>query len=170
MAKVKDNLVVEGIRGKLGSLIFRLMPNGETWISKQHNFSNRKFSKGQKAHQSRFQKASAYARSAAKVHPIYARLAKGTVKSPYNWALSDWFHAPVIHQVEQTKGHIRVSATDNVQVTKVQVTIVNKSGKVLAKGEAAKGKGNWWDYVTQAEGSILVEAWDLAGNVTKSPK
>lgn len=170
MAKVGANVVTEGMRGKVGNLVFRLMPNGETWVSKNYDFSNRKFSKAQKKHQGRFQIASAYAKSAARKHSIYAQLAKGTVKSPYNWALSDWFNPPVIHQIERAKERIRVQATDNVMVTKVQVAIVNKGGKVLAKGEAKKGKGDWWEYVTPAEGSILVEAWDLAGNVAKSEK
>lgn len=170
MAKVADNLVVEGLRGKIGNLLFRRMPNGETWVSKNYDFSKRKFSKAQKKHQGRFQEAAVYAKSASRKYPIYAQLAKGTVKSPYNWALSDWFNPPVIHQIERAKDRIRVVATDNVRVTKVQVTILNKAGKVLAKGEAAKGKGNWWDYVTPIEGSILVEAWDLAGNLVRSEK
>jgi hypothetical protein len=168
MAKVGENMVMEGIRGKVGNLVFRLMPNGETWVSKNYDFSNRKFSRAQKSHQSRFQQAAAYARRAARVHPIYRELAKGTVRSPYNWALADWFNPPVIQRIEQTKGHIRVLATDNVRVTKVQVTILDKKGKVLEKGEGIKGKGDWWVYVSNAQGRIVAEAWDLAGNVAKS--
>ena len=34
MTKVVDNIVMEGNRGKLGNLVFRLMPNGEIWVSK----------------------------------------------------------------------------------------------------------------------------------------
>jgi hypothetical protein len=167
MTKVVDNIVMEGNRGKLGNLVFRLMPNGEIWVSKNYDFSTRKFSKAQKSHQSRFQEAAAYARVAAKVHPIYAQLAKGTVKSPYNWALSDWFNPPVIQQIEQAKGRIRIRATDNVMVTKGQVTILDKKGKVVDKGEAIKGKGDGWDCVPRAQGKILAEVWDLAGNVAK---
>ena len=170
MAKVVDNLVMEGTRGKIGNVVFRLMPNGETWISKNYDFSNRKFSRAQKSHQSRFQEAAAYAKGAAKKYPIYAQLAKGTVKSPYNWALSDWFNPPVVHQIERTKGRIRVRSTDNVMVTKVQVTILDEAGEIREKGEATKGQGDWWDYVPGAEGRILAEAWDLAGNVTRSEK
>jgi hypothetical protein len=167
MAKVDDDSLLERIKGKLGDLVFRRMPNGETWVSRNYNFSNRKFSKGQKTHQTRFQRAAAYAKNAAKKHPIYARLAKGTVKSPYNWALSDWFKPPVVQQIERTKSHIRILATDNVIVTRVQVTILDKTGKVLAKGEATKGKDNWWEYVSGANGKIVAEAWDLPGNVGK---
>lgn len=100
MAKVAGTVVMGGIIGKVGNLVFRRMPNGETWVSSDYDFSNRKFSKAQEAHQSRFQQA-AYARNAAKQYPIYAELTKGTVKSPYNWALSDSFHPPVVHQIER---------------------------------------------------------------------
>jgi len=43
-------------------------------------------------------------------------LAAGTVKSPYNWALSDWFNPPVIHIIEQKDNVIRVEVSDNVMV------------------------------------------------------
>ena len=167
MPKVVNNPALEGIRGKMGDLVFRLMPNGETWVSRTYDFSKRKFSRAQKSHQSRFQQAAAYAKNAAKVHPIYAQLAKGTVKSPYNWALSDWFKPPVIHQVEGAKGRIRIRATDNVLVTKVQVTILDAGGKVIETGEAKKGEGDWWERVSNAKGKLVIEAWDLAGNAAR---
>ena len=108
--------------------------------------------------------AAAYARAAAKTQPIYAQLAAGTVKSPYNWALSDWFNPPVIHKIERAEGHIRVQASDNVMVTRVQVTILDAEGKVVEKGEARKVESDWWEFVSGAEGKVMAEAWDLAGN------
>jgi hypothetical protein len=59
---------------------------------------------------------------------------------------------------------IRVEASDNVMVTRVQVTIVDGEGKVVEKGNAINTEGNWWEFVTNASGKILAEAWDLAGN------
>lgn len=167
MPKVKDNVVMQGISGAFGNIVFRQMPNGETWVSRNYDFSRRKFSKAQKSHQKRFKEAASYARSAAKKYPIYAELAKGTVKSPYNWALSDWFNPPVVHRIERKGGRIRVRATDNVMVTKVQVTILDAQGKVIEKGEGRKGKNDWWEYVSSVEGKIAGEVWDLAGNVVK---
>ena len=37
----------------------------------------------------------------------------------------------MIHRIEQRRGHIRVEATDNIQVTRVRVTILDEDGKVL---------------------------------------
>ena len=96
MAKVANNVLARGLSGAIGNAVFRQMPDGSTWVSAIPDFSHRKFSKGQKKHQSRFKEAAAYARSAAKKYPIYAELTKGTTKNAYNVALSDWFNPPVI--------------------------------------------------------------------------
>jgi hypothetical protein len=169
MAKVRRNIAVQGISGTIGNVVYRQMPGGETWVSGKPDFSGRKFSQGQKSHQSRFQEAAAYAREAAKTHPIYAQLAAGTVKSPYNWALSDWFNPPVIHNIERVDKLIRVQASDNVMVAKVRVTILDAGGKALEQGQAVQAENSgWWEYVSSKEGQVVAEAWDLAGNGARS--
>ena len=165
MAKVKKNPIVRGISGKIGNLVFRQMPGGETYVSGVPNFDKRKFSKGQKDHQSRFKMAVAYAREAAKTQPIYAKLAEGTGMSAYNFALSDWFNPPVIHTVERVDGKVRVQASDNVMVVKVVVSILDEERKVLEKKEAVQADGDWWEVELAADGKVVAEAWDLAGNV-----
>ena len=170
MAKVRDNPITEGLSGKLGRrLFFRKLRNGTTLLCRVPDFSHRVFSPGQLTHQSRFQQAAAYARVAAKTIPLYAELAQQRLQPAYNIALSDWFHAPVIHQVQQNNGSIHVEASDNVMVAKVVVTVLDAQGTVLEQAEAIRGEGNWWEYVPKMTGStITAEAHDLAGNVTKS--
>jgi hypothetical protein len=167
MAKVQNNPVVRGISGKIGNIVFRQMPDGSTYISGKPDFSGRKFSQGQKDHQSRFRWATAYARAAAKSQPVYAQIAKERGLSPYNIALSDWFHPPVIHKIEREDGCIRIWASDNVMVTSMQVMVLDEEGVVVEKGEGVRGEGDWWEYVPTAEGKVVVEARDLAGNVVK---
>jgi hypothetical protein len=53
-------------------------------------------------------------------------------------------------------------------VAGVQVLILDEQGKVVEKGEALRGEGDWWEYVPTAEGKVAVEARDLAGNVGKA--
>jgi hypothetical protein len=168
MAKVAKNVLVRGISGSIGGVVFRQMKDGSTWVSVSPNFSSRKFSTGQKAHQSRFKEAASYARAAAKVQPLYAELAKGTTKNAYNIALSDWFNPPVIHRVERKEGRILIDASDNVLVTRVRVTVLDEEGKTLEKGEAMQpgSKTGWWEFTPHSEGKLLAEAWDLAGNKT----
>jgi hypothetical protein len=127
-----------------------------------------KRSPGQRAHNSRFQEASAYA-SRYQSRPVYAELAENApMKTAYNFALSDWFHAPEIHRIERREGRILVEATDNVMVTKVRVAVMDADGNVLEKGEAVRSEGDWWEFCSTAEGkSILAEAWDLPKHVTR---
>ena len=166
MAKVIDNVLVRGLSGKLGDqVVIRRLRDGRTIVCAKPDFSNRKLSKGQKSHHKRFQAAADYAREAARTNPIYAQLAEGTMKNAYNVALGDWFHAPVIQSVERRGRVIRAQATDDVMVASVQVMILDKKGKVIEKGEGVRGKGDWWEYVPDAEGKVVVEARDLPGNV-----
>ncbi|HLO33744.1 MAG TPA: hypothetical protein VK249_31640 [Anaerolineales bacterium] len=168
MAKVKRNPLLRGLSGALGkSLVFRQMRDGSTVLSEKPNFEDREFSPGQLRHQSRFQQAAAYARGAARVHPIYGELTQGTLQTAYNLALSDWFKPPVIHGIQRQAGCIRVAATDNVHVTKVLVMILDEEGGIVEQGEAIRGELGLWEYETATEGRVRVEAWDLAGNVTR---
>ncbi len=165
MAKVRDNLLVQGLSGKFGDqIVFRHLRDGRTIVCKKPDFSRRKLSREQKKHHQRFKEAAAYARSAAEANPMYAQLAAGTMKNAYNIALGDWFNPPVIRSLERRGRSIRILATDDVMVTGIRVTILDKKGSVLETGEAVKGKSDWWDYVPATEGTIRVEARDLPGN------
>ncbi len=171
MAKVHKNLFMQGLSGKLGDqLVFRHLKDGRTIVCVKPDFSKRVLSKDQKRHHERFKAAAAYARAAARKNSIYAELAAGTMKTAYNVALSDWFHPPVIHHVERRGAVIRIQASDNVYVAGVQVTILDEQGKVVEKGEGIRGDSGWWEYMPAGTGKIVVEARDLAGNVTRKER
>ncbi len=156
MAKVTVNQLLELLQGGIGGLVFRQMPDGTIIPSGAPRPNKRKTTKKQKAHRERFRQAAKTARWLAHEHAIYAELAKGTWKSPYNFALSDWWHAPVIHRIERRKGQIRVEATDNIKVARVRVTVRDEQGKVLERGEATRGRGNWWKFTPQVEGGSIL--------------
>lgn len=167
MAKIGKNANMLGLSGGIGNLVFRQMPDGSTRVSQKPDFSRRKFSQEQKDHQQRFREAAAYARWAAGTQPLYTELARGTTKTAYNVALSDWFHPPVIHHIEWKDGLVRVQASDNVMVTKVEVRVVNGNGEVVEAGEASQIDPMWWEFPSTAEGAVEAVAWDLAQNKTK---
>ena len=52
-------------------------------------------------------------------------------------------------------------------MTKVLVTILDEQGQTLEQSEALLVNDVWWEYRTEPEGNVIVEAWDLAGNVTR---
>jgi len=56
-----------------------------------------------------------------------------------------------------------------VQVTKVVVAIFDEEGRMLEQGEAVPATDAWWEYTLSAPaaGNIILEAFDLAGHVTK---
>src|SRR5215216_5299015 len=109
MAKVKNNLVTEGLSGRVGKrLVFRQLRDGSTVLCTLPDFSNRVFSEEQVTHQSRFKRASAYAKVAAKTTPIYRELAPARNTNAYNLALSDWFNPPVIDGITRQAGRICV--------------------------------------------------------------
>ena len=176
MTKVFYNGSIKNFRGRIGNLIFRQLPDGTTVVSqakpketgRRKKRAKEKRSAGQKNHNERFSDASAYARK-EQTQPVYVELAAAaTMKTAYNFAVSDWFHPPEIHRIERKKGCIRVEATDNIQVAKVVITIFDEENQILEKGDAIRQKGNWWKFATTTQGkSIQAEAWDLPGHKAK---
>ena len=176
MTKVLFHGSIQGFRGKIGNMVFRQLPDGTTVVTqaphektrRQKKRAKLKRSPRQKAHNSNFRDAVNYAKAHQR-HPVYVELAQAALmKTAYNFALSDWLHAPEIHRLEQRDGCILVEANDNILVTKVQVTIMDEEGRILEKGEAVRTEGDWWEFPSTAEGkTIKAEAWDLPGHVTQ---
>jgi hypothetical protein len=161
-------MIMSGVSGSLGPDYYaRVRKDGRTIISQKPDFSNRQFSEAQLTHQTRMQQAVAYAKAASRENPIYAQKAAGTAKNAYNVALGDWFNRPVIHRIVWDAGTVHVGAYDDVMVTKVTVSILDEAGQPLEQGEAEVALGAGWAYQAANNGRIRVEAWDLAGNVTR---
>ena len=145
MAKVRNNVMVRGVSGSFGDqMILKIDKAGRTIMSNKPEFNeNRVFTEAQQNHQEAFREASAYARS-AKGNEKYAALAHGTPMSSYNVAMADWFHTPEILEIDVSAWHgtagqvIRVKATDDVQVTQVNVVISDGTGAVLEQGQAVE--------------------------------
>jgi hypothetical protein len=177
MSKVIFHGSIQGFRGKIGNLIFRQLPDGSTVVTEAPPKKNRrpkkrarlKRSPRQQAHNSRFRDALDYARWAAKAQPIYAELAAAaTMQTAYNFALSDWWHAPEIHRIERREEFIRVEASDNIMVTKVGIAIFDEADAILETGDAVRREGDWWEFALRYTGgkTVKAEAWDLPGHVT----
>lgn len=169
MAKVRRNAILNGMSGTISHDHYaRTTRDGRTIISLKPDFSNRQFSEAQLRTQSRIKQAAAYARVASKENPIYAMKAEGTARNAYNVALADWMNPPVIHSIDLYLGDtIRVSATDDVEVTRVTITVLDPGGQPVEQGDAELDLGIWWMYRPTHQGRIRVEARDLAGNVVR---
>ena len=164
MAKVRKNPVIQGISGKIGNLVFKQLPDGSTIVTAKIVLHNKKWSEGQLAHQVRMKEAALYGKG-AQYHPVYVALAETSTLTGYNWAFADRMKPPVIHAVERVEGGIRVRASDNVGVVRVEVQVLDEAGAVLTKGEAVQTSKEVWVYATAVAGRVVARAWDLAGNV-----
>ena len=181
MAKVRQNIIMQGLSGSLGDqLILKQDKGGRTIISAKPTFHpNREFSDAQKLQRSAFREASAYGRS-AQGHPLYAQKAAGTPMSAYNIAMADWFHAPEVLDIDlsawsgQAGQIIRIKAIDDVLVTQVGVAIMDGQGTLLEQGPATRADGLWWEYTTTLSVSgdlkVRASAQDLPGHVAEMTK
>lgn len=178
MAKVRNNIIIQGLSGSLGDqLVIKQDKAGRTIVGVAPAFDpNRTFTEAQAEQHEKFRNASIYAKG-AKNDEVYVDKAEGTPLNPYNVAMADWFHAPEIKGIDVSAWHgqagqvIRVQAVDDVQVTQVNVVISDNAGAVLEQGAAVRAEGAWWNYTTTATASdnsqIVVTARDLPGNVAQ---
>jgi len=182
MARISHNIVIDGLLGSLGKqLILKHDRAGRTIISLKPQFDpNRVFTPAQKAQQNAFREAVAYAGS-AQTNPLYIKKAAGTLRTPYNIAVSDWFHAPeildiIIDAYTGAPGQpIRVKAIDDVKVTSVTILITDETGALIEQGPATQLDRLTWKYTTTVaapclQPTIQAAVQDLPGHTTTMEK
>ena len=92
MAKIILNPMIQGIRGKLGDVVYRVSPTGKQMFMKAPDMSKVKWSKAQKDNRKRFKQAIAYARVAMAdpaVSKIYEKRGATENRGPFRIAVSD---------------------------------------------------------------------------------
>jgi len=166
MAKLKKNSPLKGLRGKVGDLVFREMPDSSIVVSRAPTRKKKKGTPAQMAYRNgTFKGRTQWAKWAQKEYPIYAQLAaERPMITAYNMAISDAAHPPVIQRVLRRDGRILVQAWDEIMVAGVKVTVRDMQGKLLEAGDAHQVEKDWWEYTPQAEGRVSACAWDLPGN------
>jgi hypothetical protein len=110
--------------------------------------------------------AAAYGRE-AQYHAVYVALAENSTLTGYNWAFGDRMKPPVIHKIARAEGLVRVRASDNVGVVRVEVQVLDEKGAVQARGEAVQTSKEVWEFGTEQAGKVVVQVWDLARNVVE---
>ncbi len=182
MARVKHNIITQGISGNLERKILFKHYGNKTIISTFPDRSKVKLTEGQKKENNRFREAMAYARSQM-ADPVakaeYKAKAKGLQK-PHNVAIADFYHPPEIKNMDMTGFHgqkndaIIIHAVDDFKVVKVTLSINDSKGMVLETGEALQINKWKWKYTVEknydtAESlQITVSAWDKPGNMVRA--
>ena len=94
MPKVILQPWIKEMHGKMGDVVFKRTPRGETIMTKCPDMSKVKWSPAQKAHRKRFKLASAYAKAAMadpNIRALYEKQASKAHKRPRDLAISDYF-------------------------------------------------------------------------------
>ncbi|MHC1768923.1 MAG: hypothetical protein AB9869_32345 [Verrucomicrobiia bacterium] len=181
MAIVKLNSAIKEMRGSLGDMVFIPRGNGEA-IARRKGRPPEVFSDKQKAHQTRFSDAAAYARSVQKDPALsepYLASARAKGLSPYQMALGDFMKAPEVEGIDlsgftgKAGGVVLTSATE-WKVVEVQVRILTLEGAVQEEGAAAlDADSGKWLYTARTSvpsgQTVIVEATvkDRPGNTAQ---
>ena len=178
--KVKLNPAIEEFRGSLGELVFREV-NGKVVAGRKARVTADP-TEGQLQHRARFKQAAAYGKTVMAnpvVRPLYEAAAKVRKMPIYSVIVADYFNAPTIHSIDlsqytvQPDSIITVLASDDIEVTEVQVIITNDQDALIESGfaaETAPGSGQWV-YVAQTSSplptlKVKAIAKDRPGGIT----
>ncbi len=166
MARARLDKIIKAIRGKVGGLIFRLMPDGSIVVSSAPRSRKGKGTPAQKEYWNDvFPDRVQWAKWAHKHYPIYKELAADLpMVNSFNLAIKDISHPPVIHRILREGGRILVNASDEIMVAGVRVVVHDENGKLVDSGEAVQFQKDWWEYTPKAAGRVSASAWDLPAN------
>ncbi|MDO7877609.1 hypothetical protein Q5H93_22915 [Hymenobacter sp. ASUV-10] len=179
MARVTNNLLLQGISGKIGPLVIRQV-GGQTIVQSAENKAKRApRSPKQQAHLDRMYQAQLYAKAQIRdpnLKALYATRIDQRRTSAYTVAIADYMNAPEILGLDARayRGHpgdaLRIQATDDFEVIAVVLRFLTPTGTLLETGPATLQPAAHWLYLTQqnhAAGTTCeVEAHDRPGNAT----
>ncbi|WPV63940.1 hypothetical protein [Chitinophaga sp. LS1] len=172
MALVKDNILLQLVRGTLGDQITIYERNGQIIMAKKRGPSKKKPTKKQLEARYKMKIAAAYAKVILKdpVLKAYYQSLAGPGQNAYNMAVKDAFRSPEIQQIRLEEMDVVVTAKDEFRVAEVEVRVVDAAGSILERGKAVLGRnGVDWYYKTvdlPPGGKVVVVAVDLPGNGT----
>jgi hypothetical protein len=181
MARVKNNVLTEGLSGKIGNKIVFRQRNGVT-IAAQAPKQKVKLTENQLSQNKRFTDASTYAKNALSdptLKAFYEAEAKkkGTL-SARNAAMSDYLTPPTVTSIDAsdytgTKSNekIIVHADDKFKISSLKLKIVSSSNSTIEEGNVTLSEGKWTYHTTalnpDLSGSkITISATDRPGNTT----
>ncbi|MBW8687296.1 hypothetical protein [Chitinophaga rhizophila] len=172
MAIVKDNILLQLVRGSIGRLVTIYERNGQIIMAKKRVPSNVKPTARQLEARYKMKVAAACAQrllADPAVKAYYASLA-GPGQNAYNMAVKDAYHSPEIQQIRLEENEVVVTAKDQFRVAEVTVQVTDAEGNTIESGSASASRnGVDWRYQVMAlpkGGKIIVIAEDLPGKKT----
>jgi hypothetical protein len=151
MADLNTHGFIENIRGRYGKMVVRNR-YGKQYLAKPPNPALIVDTPARAGVRERFTEAAAYAEAAladSTLRPIYLEVGKADQIGPFAAAVRDYLRPPVVGKIDLSayKGQpgdpITVTATDDVQVTTVTLTLRAADGTVIETGPVTKVMGKW---------------------------
>jgi hypothetical protein len=187
MAVSKKNIIIEGLSGKIGNLVFRRRKtDGKVFVAVPPS-PHRTAPTGEKKRMNdKFKRAVLYGKSVIAnpaTKALYAQSISGG-QTAFNLAVADFLNAPVIEEIDVSSytgkagSVIRIKATDNFKVASVLVKIADADGTQIEVGEAVMDKGDelYWHYIAAEDNNrvvgsrVIVTASDMPRNETVQEK
>ncbi|WPQ65835.1 hypothetical protein SIO70_13320 [Chitinophaga sancti] len=172
MALVKDNILLQLVRGTLGDQLTIYERNGQIIMAKKRGPSKKKPTKKQLEARYKMTIAAAYAQAILKDPELkaYYKSLAGPGQNAYNMAVKDAYKSPEIQHIRFEETDVVVTAKDEFRVAEVDVCVHDAAGVVQERGKAVLGRnGVDWYYRAvglPVGGKVVVVAVDLAGNGT----
>lgn len=181
MSQSKNNIVTEGLSGKVYQLVFRQW-FGRTVVAKRPiKFTT--VTANQLTIRENFKKAAIYAKAAitdAALKLAYKAKAKSG-QTAYNMAFADFFSLPEIADIDSTNyngnigSKLMAQVTDDFKVASVKVIIEKANGSLIEEGAAELlPNGITWLYTATVQNATVTDtkirfiATDLPGHsITK---
>jgi hypothetical protein len=136
VAIVKKGSMLEGLRGRIGDLVFREV-RGQTVVSHRPSGRNEVVRSPQRERAlTRFQQAVLFAREARHRHSYRSLSRVLRAHSPYHVALQDFLSEPVIERIDASGvgpsgGELVIAVSERVAVRSVRIKIAGRPSKIL---------------------------------------
>ncbi|WP_343671454.1 hypothetical protein [Chitinophaga sp.] len=172
MAIVKDNILLQLVRGTLGDQITIYERNGQIIMAKKRGPSKKKPTKKQLEARYKMRVAAAYAVAILEDPELkaYYKSLAGPGQNAYNMAVKDAYRSPEIQNIQFEEETVVVTAKNEFRVAEVDVRVLDAAGSILERGKAALGRnGVDWYYKVASRppgGKLIIVAVDLPGNET----
>ena len=173
MAIVKDNILLQLVRGTLGKQITIYERNGQIIMAKKRGPSSKKPTQKQLEARHKMTMASVRAQimlEDPQIKAYYESLA-GPGQNAYNMAVKDAYRSPEIQHIRLENEEVVVTAQNEFRVAEVEVKVMDTEGVITGSGRAFLGRnGVDWYYkaiALPAGGKVIVVAKNLPGNLTE---
>ncbi|PWV48280.1 hypothetical protein [Chitinophaga sp. S165] len=172
MAIVKDNILMQLVRGTLGKQITIYERNGQIIMAKKRGPSKKKPTQKQLEARHKMTIASMLAQQMLEdpqIKAYYQSLA-GPGQNAYNIAVKDAYRSPEVQNIRLKGDEVVVTAENEFRVAEVEIKVVDTDGVITESGRAVLGRNgvDWYYKATllPAGSKVIVVARNLPGNRT----